>query len=107
MTKQATIDLIKTQLPGFYSADQVIELISKINENPTIDRTKLLKIIDIAKKAVATGMNQIDWENCDYTLDLEGREIILDSIKVYPDEVEDEVESALGEFFEEEFDIEI
>jgi len=32
MTKNQTIDLLKNQLPGFYSVEQVINLIEKIEE---------------------------------------------------------------------------
>lgn len=32
MTKQQTIDQIKNSLPGFYSAEQVIEMLTKIEE---------------------------------------------------------------------------
>ena len=32
MTKSQTVDLLKNQLPGFYSVEQVINLIEKIEE---------------------------------------------------------------------------
>ena len=32
MTKNQTIDLLRNQLPGFYSVEQVINLIEKIEE---------------------------------------------------------------------------
>lgn len=35
MTKNQTIDLLKNQLPGFYSVEQVINLIEKIEEEKT------------------------------------------------------------------------
>jgi hypothetical protein len=33
MTKNQTIELLKQQLPGFYSVEQVIKMISDIEEN--------------------------------------------------------------------------
>jgi hypothetical protein len=33
MTKNQTIDLLKSQLPGFYSVEQVINLIEKIEDD--------------------------------------------------------------------------
>ena len=35
MTKNQTIDLLRNQLPGFYSVEQVINLIEKIEEEKT------------------------------------------------------------------------
>ena len=34
MTKNQTIDLLRSQLPGFYSVEQVINLIEKIEDSP-------------------------------------------------------------------------
>ena len=43
MTKSQTIDLLRNQIPGFYSAEQVVNLIEKIEEEqvkPTKTKTK-------------------------------------------------------------------
>ena len=37
MTKQQTLDTLKTQLPGFYSVEQVIEMISKIETGTSFE----------------------------------------------------------------------
>ena len=41
MKKQDTIELLQKQLPGFYSVDQVIELIDGIEESEVITTPKL------------------------------------------------------------------
>jgi len=33
MTKQQTVELLKQQLPGFYSVEQVIKMIDDIEDN--------------------------------------------------------------------------
>ena len=35
MTKNQTIDLLKSQMPGFYSVEQVINMIEKIEDEKT------------------------------------------------------------------------
>jgi hypothetical protein len=113
MTKQQTIDFLETQLlvtSGFYSTEQVIEMISKIEEEKpaqTMSRAMAMKIIKVAQEAVASGMQNIEWSDYPYDLELNGNEITLTSIDVDSDSVENEVESDLAAFFEEEFDIEI
>ncbi len=110
MTKQATIELLKTQMPSFFSLEQVIDMISKIeDEKPTqtMSRDMAKKIIKVAQEAVASGMQNIEWTDYPYELELNGNEILLTGIDVHSDSVEDEVESDLAAFFEEEFDIEL
>jgi hypothetical protein len=48
MTKNQTIDLLKNQLPGFYSVEQVINLIEKIEEGSSrkITTNDIQKAID-------------------------------------------------------------
>ena len=41
MTKNQTIDLLRSQLPGFYSVEQVINLIDKIEEEKVQSAPKL------------------------------------------------------------------
>ena len=106
MTKQATIDLLQQQLPGYYSVEQVIEMISKIEQPQAISEDLLDKIIKTAKRAVESGMEKIEWTDCNYELSMGGggnHWVTLDSIEVDSAPVEDRVERALRNLFEEEF----
>lgn len=79
MTKQQTLDTLKTQLPGFYSVEQVMEMISKIEEPKSFslsgEQIKEL-VSNIVNEVTDLGIDAID----DYTLDMNYREVELDSI---------------------------
>jgi hypothetical protein len=61
MTKNETLDLLKSQLPGFYSVEQVISLIEKID----VGSSRKITTLDIDKAIEKT----IDW------MDIEHREV--------------------------------
>ena len=108
MTKQATIDILKQQLPGFYSAEQVIDMISKIE--PEVleayefefndDQIKTL-VDNVVDEIRDLGIDAVD----DYELSLNYKEIELDSIDISNHSVKKAVESAVEnwvEWFKEE-----
>jgi hypothetical protein len=113
MTKQATIDFLKTQLlvtSGFYSTEQVIEMISKIeDEKPTqtMNRDMAMKIIKVAQESVESSIRDTDWTDFSYDLELNGNEILLTDFDVPSYVFEDGIKTDLAIFFEEEFDIEL
>jgi hypothetical protein len=53
MTKNETLDLLKSQLPGFYSVEQVISLIEKID----VGSSRKITTLDIDKAIEKT----VDW----------------------------------------------
>jgi predicted Zn-dependent protease len=103
MTKQATIDLLKQQLPGFYSAEQVIDMISKIE--PEVleayefefndDQIKTL-VGNITDEITDLGADAID----DYELSMNGREVELDSIDISDYSIKNAVKSAVENWVE-------
>jgi hypothetical protein len=108
MTKQATIDLLKQQLPGFYSAEQVIDMISKIE--PEVleayefefndERIKTL-VGNVVDEIRDLGIDLIS----DYDLSMSYKEVELDSIDLSSHSVKEAVESAVQnwvEWFKEE-----
>jgi len=110
MTKQATIDLLKTQMPSFYSLEQVIELISKIeDEKPTqtMSRDMAKKIIKVAQEAVESSIRDTDWTDFSYDLELNGNEILLTDLDIPSSVFEDDIETYMAQYFEQEFDIEL
>jgi hypothetical protein len=46
MTRTQTIDLLRSQLPGFYSVEQVINLIEKLDDAPEVTPETLKRIED-------------------------------------------------------------
>jgi len=108
MTKQATIDLLKQQLPGFYSAEQVIDMISKIEPEVldayefefTDERIKTL-VDNVVDEITDQGLDLIS----DYDLSMNYKEVELDSIDINNHSVKGAVKSAVKnwvEWFKEE-----
>lgn len=100
MTKQQTIEILKQQLPGFYSVEQVIDLISKIEEAPSpsalteADIKELAR--DIAGDITSIGVDLVQ----DYDLSMSYREVELDSVDLDEDRISKEAERAIRDFFE-------
>lgn len=81
MTKQATVELLKQQLPGFYSAEQVIELINGIDESKS---TTVISNEDEIKSIAASMAEEIS-DQADsliggYELEMNYREVEMTSI---------------------------
>jgi len=72
MTKNQTVDLLKSQMPGFYSVEQVINLIEKIDEGSS----RKITTEDI-QRAIDRTINWVDNNERDL-LDLDSAELELD-----------------------------
>lgn len=101
MTKQQTLDTLKTQLPGFYSVEQVIEMISKIEEpkanvgfNEEQIKTLVAHIVD---EVTDLGVDAID----DYDLSMNYKEVELDSIDFDDHSITRAVNDAIDTWIEE------
>ena len=109
MTKNQTIDLLKNQLPGFYSVEQVINLIEKIEEEKvqtapklTSDQVReLTQIIVNAIEEEAQRDNIVCFEDVEFELGYD-RRIEVSDVPINFDAIRDCVESELTEYFEEE-----
>lgn len=96
MTKQQMIDTLKNQLPGFYSAEQVIEMINKIEEPSGFSQDKLDDFIDdIVDEIKDGGLDVIR----DYDLEMSYREVELTSIELDGDYVSQAVKSSFKNHF--------
>lgn len=91
MTKQQTIDQIKNSLPGFYSAEQVIEMLAKIEEpqpqSVSIDLPVLMEEIEIAISRRLDRLNSsdlVDFDSAEFSIS-GGNQIELEDISVYQD----------------------
>ena len=104
MTKQATIDLLKQQLPGFYSAEQVIDMISKI-EPEVLDAyefefndERIRTLVDNVVDEISNlGIDLVS----DYDLSMNYKEVELDSIDLNNHQIKGAVESAVENWVEE------
>lgn len=79
MTKQQTIELLQQQLPGFYSVEQVINVINGIEDFKPITLTEdqINELASqIADEIADEGLDLID----DYDLSMSYREVELDSV---------------------------
>ena len=102
MTKQQTIETLKTQLPGFYSAEQVIELISKIEDTGStpFDVNEFKDQIEEAVKNAIENMDVcyvVDYDSAEFSLD--GREITFDGIDVNTSDIVDNVMESVDNVF--------
>ena len=102
MTKQQTIDTLKSQLPGFYSLKQVIALIEGIEESATVplgftDEQREDLIEGIAIEIADLGLDAI----VDYDLSMSYREVEIDSITFGKSSIKDAVESAIDTWIDE------
>lgn len=100
MTKNQTVELLKKQLPGFYSADQVIKLINDIEESDQAyneDQVENLiqRIEDKVERAVQGMYSEdlVDFDSADFSLC--GKEISLDSVDADKDKITETVSEAV------------
>ena len=107
MTKNQTIDLLKNQLPGFYSVEQVINLIEKIVEGSS----RKITTNDI-QKAIDKSISWIDNNERDL-LDLDSAELEMDysnrievvGIQINTESIREVLENNFMDFGEDEDDI--
>ena len=109
MTKNQTVDLLKNQMPGFYSVEQVINLIEKIEEEKvqtapklTSDQvSELTQIIVNAIEEEAQRDNIVCMDDVEFELGWD-RRIEVSDVPINFDAIRDCVENELTEYFEEE-----
>jgi hypothetical protein len=104
MTKQQTIELLGQQLPGFYSVEQVIKLISDIEDTTgtttkfELDSDQIKTLSDsIAESIESEGSSIID----DYELSMNYKEVELDSVEFNVSSLSSTIKSAIEDFMEE------
>jgi len=97
MNKNETLELLEKQLPGFYSVDQVIELIKGIEGGTNeFDIKALIEVIEDHVRDQISGMNSDD--ACDFStaqFSLSGNEIELDCVDLEASNIADEATNGL------------
>ena len=96
MTKQATVELLKQQLPGFYSVEQVIDIINGIEDSSeALNEDQLEKIADEIYDEVRDALGKmytndiIDTDSAEFSL--YDKTIELDSVDIDKDSIADTV----------------
>ena len=102
MTKNQTVELLKKQLPGYYSADQVINLINEIeDENQDLVVDKIEGLIERVETKVERALRDmysddlVDLDSAEFSLS--GNEISLDSVDANEDQIKERVTEAVRE----------
>lgn len=108
LTKQATLELLQKQLPGFYSVNQVINLIEGIEDGGSFDEEKMDELKDLISTKVQTALERmnsgdiVDFDSAE--LELNGNEVSVYDISVNEvtiiEEVNDAVDKAFEKFFQ-------
>ena len=96
MTKQQTVELLKQQLPGFYSVEQVINIINDIEDSSeTLNEDQLESIADTIYDEVRDALGKmytndiIDTDSAEFSL--YDKTIELDSVDIDKDSIADTV----------------
>lgn len=104
MTKSQTVDLLKNQIPGFYSVEQVINLIEKIEEEQVKPKLSVTQLKEIAQSIVdaieeeAQRDNIVSMEDVEFELGWDKRIEVTD-VPINFDAIRDCVESSLTDAF--------
>jgi hypothetical protein len=112
MTKNQTIDLLKNQLPGFYSVEQVINLIEKIEEEKTAsissEQIALItnKIVDAIDEEHNHG-NIVNVEDIELDFNNWDRKITINDVPINLNVLRDCIEEELINSLEEEVEEEV
>lgn len=101
MTKQQTIELLNSQMPSFYSREQVIDMITKI-EDARIDLKKLrdsvVELIESNILSLDSGI--VDYRSAEFSLS--GNEILLDDVDLDTTVIRETILDGVEDLFEEE-----
>jgi len=98
MTKQATVELLKQQLPGFYSVEQVINIINGIEDDSQAEAYNENQLEDVAESIydnIRSALGKmytgdiIDTDTAEFSL--YDKTIELDSVDIDKDSIADTV----------------
>jgi hypothetical protein len=96
MNKQQTIELLQQQIPGFYSVEQVINIINDIEEDKVEDKVEFSdELIDsIVDEIADSGLELID----DYDLEMSYKEVELSSVDIDADVIRKAIKSVINNY---------
>ena len=107
MTKNQTIDLLKSQLPGFYSVEQVINLIEKIEDDSSrkITTDDIQRAIDnVISDFERNTEDIIDYTSVEFNISYDNR-IEVESVGLNLDYITEALENNFMDFGEVEQEV--
>lgn len=107
MTKNQTVDLLRSQLPGFYSVEQVINLIEKIEEGSSrkITTNDIQKAIDkVISWVDHNERDVVDLDSAEFELSYNNR-LECVGIQINTESIREALENNFMDFGEDEDDI--
>ena len=109
MNKNETIELLKNQIPGFYSVEQVISLIEKIEESSTtLSADMLQELKQTLMGSITSKIDRLDsnevvaYDSAEFEINYDNRvelNSIVVSTDIINDIIEEQVDQALHDFF--------
>ena len=102
MNKQQTIETLQKQLPSFYSLEQVINIISSIEDNnSTLNDDSIQMIIKSIRRSLIDSNDLIDRDSAEFEIGYDNR-IELSNIEVDIEGILEIVAEELNDFAEAE-----
>jgi hypothetical protein len=101
MKKQQLIDTLQSQLPGFYSVEQVIKMINEIEEPQPKEFSLNEEQVEFLVKTIVEDFNDRGVDVIeDYSLEMNYREVELDSVEFDSRVIERVVNDAVDSYIE-------
>jgi hypothetical protein len=104
MKKNETIELLEKQLPGFYSVDQVIELIKGIEDGTDVTEPDIQALVEVITEHINNQIGGMDSDNaCDFSsaeFSLSGNYIELDGVDLESRNISSEAVDGLEDVIE-------
>jgi len=105
MTKQQTIETLQKQLPSFYSLEQVINIISSIEDNnSTLNDDSIQMIIKKISRSLHDSNDLIDRDSAEFEIGYDNR-IELSNVDVDIEYILDIVTEELNDCVEQNSDV--
>ena len=107
MTKDQTVDLLRSQMPGFYSVEQVINLIEKIDESKgrVVTVTEIGAAIDRLVGSLENNEDEIvDTDSIEFSIAYDNR-IEVDRVRINFDFIRVALENTFMDFGEAEEEV--
>jgi len=101
MKKQQLIDTLQSQLPGFYSVEQVIKMINEIEEPQPKEFSLNEEQVEFLVKTIVEDFNDRGVDVIeDYSLEMNYREVELDSVEFDSRVIERVVNDAVDSYID-------
>ena len=109
MNKQQTIELLKKQLPGFYSVEQVISIINDIDaDSNEVSEEKLNEIAegvyDVVEKKMrnADTRDIVDYDSAEFNISY-NNQLELDGIDISSDTIAEIISNEISDYLKDFF----